>query len=207
MKMTFHHIDRTGGTTLIVALRQAYGVDNVVDLELGGDPTVVVVGNEFPYSFYNPPDRLPITILRDPVDRLVSWLRFRRQGKLGEGSINDESLTVPASEYLQRTDLEVVRKHVRDRFVRQLGGDFRTDLIPIETAFEVALERLERMFWVGHTETLDADMGRLFGLLKRRNPHIPPQNPAVGPDIGFDVGLLEELTVWDRRLIDEWKLR
>ena len=206
----FHHIPRTGGTTLINAFRKIYGAENVGTT--GSHPTPdfdppKVFMTDWSYSRFCPLDRLHITILRDPIERLVSWLRFHREGLLGENMPDDEALTHPGEEYLQRVDDEKVVHGVRDRFVRQLGGDWHNNLIPIETAFDVALERLDRMFWVGHTETLDTDMARLFDMVEVPNPMIYRQNAASGPDIELDVGVLEELTRWDRRLVDEWRTR
>ena len=206
----FHHIPRTGGATLSDAFRKVYGVENVSDTSgpteaaSGGDPQVLIT--DWSYGLYHPSDRIHITILRNPIERLVSWLRFHRQGLLGEHRAREEAFTHPGNEYLQRDD-GVVGTQVRDRFVRQLGGDWRNDLIPIETAYDVALGRLDRMFWVGHTETLDDDMGVLFDMLYMPNPHISPRNQAQGPALDLDVGVLEELTRWDRKLIDEGGLR
>ena len=199
----FHHIPRTGGVTLEAAFREIYGRGNVSSAD-GATPDLQVLVTDRPYYMYDFPDRLHITILRDPIERLLSWLRFHREGLLGENLLHPEADTHPGEEYLQRVDDEKVAHGVRDRFVRQLGGDWRHDPIPIETAFAIALGRLNRMFWVGQTETLDTDMARLFDMLDQPNPMISPQNASQGPHIDLDMGVLEELTRWDRRLIEAW---
>ena len=196
MRLVFHHIPKTGGSSLVAAMRTVLGDE---EISYNSGDTKFLTTHQ-PYELNDFPTRQHLTILRDPVDRLVSWIRYRRTtvSKLGE-----LARILPASEFLALDEVPI-HHCARDRQVRQLGGNFHTDPIPMQEALERSLERLSNMFWVGQTETLDADLERLFSMLRLENPLPDRWNVAQGPKDIDDYDLLERLNVWDRKLVEAW---
>ena len=208
-KLLFHHIPKTGGSTLVEALRAGGWFEDLGRISGFGK---TVARTHLPFSHEdNLPGYLHLTILRDPIERIVSWVRWFRLQRSDFPALQeaqDLARRLPMSMFLQRADLEQVRVNAMDRMVRQLGGDSSYEVSPtdetLDAALDVALGRLDRMFWIGHTETLDADMARLFDMLYTPNPHVDRYNVGAGPDDPGDMQVLEGLTRRDRRLVDGW---
>jgi len=155
------------------------------------------------------PDRTHITILRDPEERVRSYVRYMRgvRGNTNGDPIDDYARMLPASVFL-RLDLQPIRHMTHDRQVRQLGADHLDDpeeLMP--AALEQAVESLDRMAWVGHTETLTADIDDLFEkVIGVANPKLSPQNSSLHNPLS-DTSDLDRLTRWDTELLEAWSRR
>lgn len=200
MRIVFHHIPKTGGGTLVHAFKAAFG-EQAISYNSGD---TLLVTTHLPFEMCDYPARAHITIVRDPIERLVSWVRYKRATVSEAGTLARD---LPVAEFLRSDDV-TVQHCARDRMVRQLGGNFYTDPISMGDALERAKTRLGQMWWVGRTETLDTDMGTLFGMLGMEVPTVDRWNVSTDPiDLtGEDHQVLRELTVFDRHLIDELAL-
>ena len=71
MRIVFHHIPKTGGASLVAAFK-TFGPISYNS----GDCSFLTT--HLPYELSDYPERLHLTILRDPVERLISWVRSKR---------------------------------------------------------------------------------------------------------------------------------
>lgn len=201
MKFVLHHIPKTGGHSIVQSFRAIFGPD-AVDVDEGDAPLITTHGPSW-RMFEDYPDRLHITILRDPVERVKSYIRYMRgvvSNTNGE-DIAKLARDLPPEMFLTRGQ-QAIRHMTCDRQVRQLGAGHFDEQVTTRT-LDRALESLKRMAWVGHTETLTEDLDALFGKL---NPRLEPQNTSSRPAIG-DVKDIDGITVWDERLLLAWARR
>ncbi len=198
MKFVLHHIPKTGGHSIVQSFRAVFGPD-AVDVD-DGDAHLITTHGPSWRMFEDYPDRAHITILRDPEERIRSFIRYMRMVK--DSTVGDDARRLSATEFL-RLGKDDIRFAIYDRQVRQLGGrgfDEPAEMMPGN--LDRALESLKRMVWVGHTETLTDDLDALFGKL---NPGLPPGNvSARPPGVSDEPEGLDELTEWDKRLLSAW---
>ncbi len=201
MKFVLHHIPKTGGHSIAQSFRAVFGPD-AVDVD-DGDAPLMTTHQPSWRVFEDYPDRLHITILRDPEERVRSFIRYMRT--VTDSTVGDDARHLPATEFL-RLDKDDIRHMICDRHVRQLGGfDFNE---PPETMPQIlarALKALSLMAWVGHTETLTEDLDSLFELVGEPNPQLEPQNVSLRTPGLHDAEGLEALTFFDKRLISSWE--
>ena len=203
MRFVLHHIPKTGGHSIVQSFRAIFGPD-AVSIDKGDTPLVTTHGPSWvPFEQY--PDRLHITILRDPEERIRSYIRYMRIVLSDTNGVDVGQLArnLPPSKFLRFENADI-RRYTHDRHVRQLGGfDYDDSEVVMPRLLERALESLSRMVWVGYTGTLTDDLDALFGKL---NPRLPPQNTSPNPAIGPIEGL-DALTSWDNRLLRAWEAR
>ena len=182
----FHHIPKTAGTTLIMQAPHVWAShDPYESLQVRGGTMQ------------------QITILRDPVERVISWLNFisRPNDRLGARLRQRK-----ASDFLAQLT-PTVRIWIDERMVRQLGGDWMPTRpqAPMQEQFERARDRLRMMNWVGFSETYDENRPKLMELLGLPDPGPMRQNASrwsadIDPP-AYD--LIAEITEWDQRLYDD----
>jgi hypothetical protein len=204
VKFVLHHIPKTGGHSIVQSFRAVFGPD-AVDVDNGDSPLVTTHGPSWvPFEDY--PDRVHITILRDPEERIKSYIRYMRSvvSDTNGEDIAKLARDLHATKFL-RLDHQAIRHMTHDRQVRQLGGfDFNEPPETMPQVLDRAMKALSLMAWIGHTETLTEDLDSLFELVGQPNPKLTPQNtsPRVPLD---DTEGLETLTFFDKRLIFAWE--
>lgn len=150
-KTLFHHIPRTGGLMISTKVWNYIGRDAAhVDRGTGVEYDGPYVSSHEPFDLlqWRAEGRVQFTVLRDPVERLISVVTLNRVQYLKSG------MSLP--EFMMADDYtpSIKRGH-RDRMVRQLGGNFYEDDLPIGEQFERACAALDQMDWIGFTPELD----------------------------------------------------
>jgi len=172
-KWVFVHIPKTAGTSFQNALRQVLGNDavspsfNASELSeaeaerldkysvISGHISITDVNRYFP-------DRRILTILRDPLERCISWYFFARMTPPVDGSPSDVfAAQQNGIEEFFSLDKRIIYRNIFNRQVRQLGDH----VLNMETDHVKALERakdtVSSAAWVGRQEHLADDLADL----------------------------------------------
>jgi hypothetical protein len=171
-KAVFVHLPKTAGTSFHVALREALGAGAVspsfiatrlspADAErldryavISGHISMADIRRYFP-------DRMILTILRDPVDRCLSWYYFARKGSTRAFASDFVEAKRRSIEDFFALDYKITYRNIFNRQVRQLGDHVLNVEADLERATENAKDVLRSAVWVGRQESLAADIARL----------------------------------------------
>ena len=169
----FIHLPKTAGTSFQTALRSIAGDDAVspsfVASSLTEDDAFrldryrIISGhisiNDVKRYF---PGRSILTILREPVERCVSWYYFARSIPLALGlPIDVVAAHHNAIDEFFAQDRPVVYRNIYNRQVRQLGDHALNSDADHRVALERARQTLISAAWVGRQQSLDADIDQL----------------------------------------------
>jgi hypothetical protein len=180
-QIVFLHLFKCGGTTVIERLRARLGAAAVLqvrdvrafDAELRGEPRTIdrysaVVGHlSLPLLEEHFADAAWVTVLRDPVDRMLSqYYHFR--GEPSDAAVGDEvgSDHDFRVRFCSQNDLTAfvtsedprLTVYTRNYMTRKLAGVTRRHRSHLgEKALAAAIANLPRFAAVGTTDTLDGD--------------------------------------------------
>ncbi len=176
-KWVFVHIPKTAGTSFQNALRKILGNDAVspsfnasrlseADAErldqytvISGHISKVDLDRYFPH-------RELLTILRDPLDRCVSWYYFARTTPLVIYAPSDVfAAQQNGIEAFFAQDERIIYRNIVNRQVRQLGDHVLNLDADHGEALSRAKETLRSAVWVGQQEHLAEDIARLVGIV------------------------------------------
>jgi Sulfotransferase family len=107
------------------------------------------------------PDRMILTILRDPVDRCLSWYYFARKGSTRAFASDFVEAKRRSIEDFFALDYKITYRNIFNRQVRQLGDHVLNVEADLDRAANNAKQTLRSAVWVGRQENLAADMARL----------------------------------------------
>ncbi len=177
-KYIFAHLPKTAGTSFRSLLGALFGNDAVspgfaasridqAEAEKLDNYTVICGHISLVDIQAYFPERAILTILREPVDRCVSWYFYAKNNvEPAAGGHSDviaaQNCTV--DEFFEASE-EVLYRNIINRQVRQLGAHALNMQVDYEEAYENAKRTLESAAWVGTQETLGADIARLISTL------------------------------------------
>ncbi|HVT30375.1 MAG TPA: sulfotransferase family 2 domain-containing protein [Lacipirellulaceae bacterium] len=181
--MLFLHIPKTAGTSFLLMLQNTFGdnrvrrfrdvdehiqqrLDEIIDADLDDTSSSCLAGH-FPIHLFRPHlSRFQIfTILRDPIERVLSLYRFLKSGDPAEPERLGLSPNFSLAEFLSSSNPELYGQ-VRNGMVRMLCGDGhfsdaeRSEFWEIETdttALAAAVANLDNMDF-GLTEQMDQSL-------------------------------------------------
>ncbi len=171
VQAVFVHIPKTAGTSFREALCAGFGPEAVspafaasrISPEeaerlrayqvISGHISMADVTRHFP-------DAAAFTILRDPIDRTLSWYYFARQQPGGQHADVDAAKAHDVEAFFA-LDPSIAFRNIFNRQVRQLGDHVLNSDVDLPAALDRAKRALEACVWVGRQEHLAADLARL----------------------------------------------
>jgi ketosteroid isomerase-like protein len=171
-KCVFVHVPKTAGTGLNIAMRYALGPDavsqgfnatNMTSSEAQQLDRFDVISGHISMAdvrrYFS--DRAILTILRDPIDRCLSWYYWARKDSTPAFSSDIAAAKRHDIESFFDLDHRFHYRNLFNRQVRQLGDHVLNVSTDLDKAYDAAKATLRSAAWVGRQETLAADLAKL----------------------------------------------
>lgn len=198
----FLHIPKTAGTSFRDALSRGFGdgaVSPAFPASLMSPSEVqalrhhrIVAGHiSITDARRHFPGASLFTIVRDPIQRCLSWYYFARR-ITGNNSPDVVAARTHDVEAFFALDDGITFRNIFNRQVRQLGDHVFNEEVDLDAALIRAQQTIEDCVWVGRQEHLVSDMERLGDVFPEMDgalPHplnVTPNRPAL-PDISPSV--------------------
>lgn len=207
----FVHVPKTGGSTFIMEYKARYGKGNVVnyDKSLALNPDHLdkpFVTSHVPWSYLESlaNGRYVFTLLRDPVERVKSWIRFKAGHSTKQGNA---AASMKPRDFIESGVGQNVFMQTHERMVRHFGGDYWEpyDESVMPAVLDRACDVLSRMDWVGFTETWSDNQVLLCERIGMKDPFSGSVLNVSKGDVKFsdaDIEAILEATRWDRKFYD-----
>lgn len=212
-KLVFVHIGKTAGTSLRAILSNAFGAgacseafvqSYMTEAEArayGAFPVICGhISRADQLRWF--PDRSTMTILREPIDRCLSFIHYVRSLVPQSVAVARDARDLPVFEFIQT---EEAQRNLHNTMVRQLGGHLLDPPNDFAAQFQRANEALRGAFWVGYHDSLESDvarLGRLLGRdLKMRRDNITPGRPRIDDE---DPALIDRLRAMNEYDLQLW---
>jgi len=207
-KYVFIHLPKTGGTSFQTALRGLVGDDavspaftasNLSEADAERLDRYAVISGHISMAdvtrYFS--DRKILTILRNPLERCVSWYYFARTTPPSPDASSDV-LAAKRNEIEAFFDegRDVIYRNIFNRQVRQLGDHVLNVAADHARALENAMNTLRAAAWVGLQETLAADCKKLALIFpEAAGLSLPRLNLTIGKKLtsGMSPGLLASI--------------
>ena len=171
VRAVFLHLPKTAGTSFRDILCRGFGAEAVsppfnASRLSGADAASLgaydVVSGHISWTDVRAhfPEARTFTILRDPIDRCLSWYYFARMNA-SAGHADVEAAHACDVETFFSLDPAVTFRNIFNRQVRQLGDHVLNTEVDLDAALEQAKRTLADCVWVGRQESLDHDVARL----------------------------------------------
>jgi hypothetical protein len=110
------------------------------------------------------PERRVITVIREPIDRCLSWISYVRALTPDASPSAWAAHNLPPADFMASDD---VQRNLFNRMTRQLGGQVRDEPADLPGLLENAKRTLSDAAWVGTQATLQEDLRTLALILPR----------------------------------------
>lgn len=211
VRAIFIHIPKTAGVSFRDALGQGFGEDAVSPLFAASHLSDEDAENLRRYDIIaghisiddihkHFPGAILLTVLREPIDRCISWYYFaRRQGP----SVFSDVIAAQTHclDDFFSLDEGVTYRNIFNRQVRQLGGHALCQTTNMESVFASAQETLKRCSWIGRHESLEEDIKKLALLFPEMASVQMPRLNATGGRLAveeLDTLLLSKIERYNR---------
>lgn len=167
------HIGKTGGTSFAKTLNRALGeqvcsppfIQNYMsyDQAIHYSQFPIVHGHisrSDQLKWFS--DRHVITILREPIDRGLSFVHYVRSLPSEAAEIAADAARLSTIELIDTVEAQ---RNLNNTMVRQLGGHLLDPIKTLDTLLERAKTTLREALWVGRQSHMARDLGRLSPLL------------------------------------------
>jgi hypothetical protein len=158
------------------------------------------------------PGRKVLTVLREPIDRCLSWYYYARAARAPELMLDMAAAQKNGVGAFFDLHPALLRRNLSNRMVRQLGGHALDFDEPLDRCLKRAQANLKEYAWVGFQETMRIDVRRLSALdpdladfaLPRVNVTAERRQPAdVRPETLSRIAALNEYDIelyrWAKR--------
>jgi len=191
-KIAFVHVPKTAGTSFTTVLAQGWGrvrivgqareIDAMTDEE--ADDLTLIAGHFFAYQMEQRAcfrDYVPVTVLRDPFDRLVSAWRFAHE-RVAQGDKVGPAMAFAANVDFSEFAFSSFGAYERHSQVYNLArwAGMQPQHVPMRRMLRRAKRRLERML-VGTADRLDDFARSLFHRFDRGDPPPMPRLNTTEP--------------------------
>lgn len=167
----FIHLPKTAGTSFNRALSAGFGSDrvtspfaaSVITAEQAAEMATytVVAGHVSLHDVERHfPDAKRFTILRNPIDRCLSWYYFARSMQVSDHADVRAAQQLDVEAFFTLAP-SVTFRNIFNRQVRQLGDHALNPDVEMPAALERAKGTLNACAWIGRQECLDVDLERL----------------------------------------------
>lgn len=216
-KLVYIHIGKTAGTSLRIAMVDAFGPEfcsqPFVQNHMTADEAMAY--NAFPaicghisradqLKWF--PERRVITILREPIDRCLSFIHYVRSLKPEAAQVAADAHRMPV---LDLIETEEAQRNLHNTMVRQLGGHMLDEPTNFPALLELAKETLRGALWVGLQGTMPNDLARLGTLLSRNlqmaRENVTEARPSIDSEDPRVLNRLYCLNGYDLQLWHWWQ--
>lgn len=218
-RIVYLHIGKTGGTSLRLMLEHAFGqgscsnpfVQSHMTQEEARkyDAYPVICGHisrSDQLKWF--PNRQIITVLREPIDRCLSFIHYVR-------SLSPDSSTVAADAHrlsiLELIETDEAQRNLHNTMVRQLGGHMLDEPTELSELLKKAKETLREALWVGRQGSMEADLRKLGAILGCDftivNANATPSRPSFAAENPQVLDRLYALNGYDLQLWDWYRNR
>lgn len=223
-KTVFHHIPKTGGTTMISILNQQVNVDEIASNKLFGMPAILVnksqpkfkdlknfplIHGHFDATLFDEGfnDHFRFTILRRPIKRLYSLFNdWKNKSESDLAGAHDCELVIAEKAkkmdlYTFLEEMDFPEKTLFDNAtVRQLSGKLKKFKIE-EEDYDLAVKNLESMDFVCLLELFDLSLHFLFQELDIKSPNLIPKLNYRNYDRDLEINdKIKDACYWDEKL-------
>jgi hypothetical protein len=210
--IVFFHVGKTAGTALRMSLEEGLGEGSC------SPPFVQSYLTQADADFYNSfpiicghisradqqkwfPQRRVMTVLRDPLERGLSFLHYVHSLPEEAAPIARDAKRMPMIELIET---EEAQRNLNNTAVRQLGGHMLDDPIDFEELLARAKRTLTEALWVGFQHRLEQDFSCLQQLVNG-NMALQIQNVTAGKPAADEedpevINRLLDLSIYDRAL-------
>jgi hypothetical protein len=219
-QLCFMHIGKTAGTSLHHMLCENLrdlsiyhtsrpGFDNTTPDEI--EPYDLILGH-FCYRHTSKfrPERFMITVLRDPVDRVVSLYNFLRLWPGQGNALNSVALTAAKALSLREfllSDHPEILMHISDNQTKTLAFDYLPCELPCrDDLLDMARDHLAAFEFVGICEHFDASVHALSVALRLDEPmvskrlNVTAEQGEIIAASAADIRLIQDLNELDNEL-------
>jgi hypothetical protein len=211
-RLVFIHIGKTAGTSLRHILTDAFGPGAC------SEPFVqsyMSAGEARHYASFKAvcghisradqlrwfPDRKVITVLRDPIDRCLSFIHYVRSLPPESAQVAADSQTMPLLDFVETQEAQ---RNMHNTMVRQLGGHMLDEPNDFPALLESARRTLKEALWVGRQDAIEEDLSKLAEILRvqleMRRENVTPTRPSHEDEDPRLLNRLYELNGYDLQL-------
>lgn len=221
-KLVFFHISKTAGSSLRKVFQASFGHEwcsepfpqaylTEADAQYFGQHHVICghISRADQRKWY--PDRSFFTMLRDPLQRCLSWLDYvlTLEDKPNAPPIVHIAKQLPIMEFIETVE---ARDNLYNTMTRQLGSHLKDDPANLGECLDRAKYTLEKCLWIGRAEAFDEDVAYLGKVLGRDlisiRDNVRPKRTPIAEWPPRLVSRLQEMIEYDNRIWNwtHWEL-